>query len=105
MAIAVLLTATTQARVTAQVGETIQVELQDVSSTGYRWTVQHEDHSVVVLERDDLRPGVAPGAAGLRTFVFRTVGAGVSRLRFMLGRPWETDKAPIDERTVEITVN
>jgi predicted secreted protein len=100
----VLLTATTHAVATVPVGEIVQVELQDISTTGYRWQLQDFPRSIVVLQREDTRPGKAPGAAGVRVFELRAVGAGKVTLHFDLRRPWETNQPPIKESTLDLTV-
>jgi len=104
MTIAVLLTANTQAAVTAQVGEIVQVELKDISSTGFRWQWRSDPAGLVALEGENQRPGEAPGAAGVRRFSFRALAVGTTTLEFTLRRPWETTAAAADTRHVQLTV-
>src|SRR5450759_3505539 len=86
--------------VTAPVGEEVRVEVEDISTTGYRWDLAAYDHGVLALEKAEVAPGRAPGASGLRVFEFRAVGIGRTELHFRLERPWEKEAAPLREASV-----
>ncbi len=104
MANVINLTAGTKKTVTVPVGETIVVELEDISTTGYRWHIEGVEPSVVTLQKEDINPGAAPGASGIKRFEFLAAGAGQATLRFDLRRPWEAEQPPIKQSTVELTV-
>src|SRR5438270_4645356 len=94
-----------QHSVEAPIGEQVRVEVEEMSTTGYRWDLMDYDRAVVVLEKTELAPGPSPGASGLRVFEFRAVGRGRTVLRFRLERRWERqDKAPLREASVEVQV-
>jgi predicted secreted protein len=104
LAAVLYLTPATEETAAVPVGETVVVELRDISTTGYRWQLEGLNPSIVTLQKDDVRPSAAPGASGVRRFEFLTTGTGHAALRFELRRPWETNQPPIEQSTVNLTV-
>jgi predicted secreted protein len=94
-----------QRSVVVPVGEQVRVEVEDISTTGYRWKLTAYDPAVLTLEKRELAPGRLPGASGLAIFDFRAVGRGRTELRLRLERPWEGDsRSPLRQASVKVEV-
>ncbi|WAL65343.1 protease inhibitor I42 family protein [Amycolatopsis cynarae] len=81
-----------------RVGDTVELELPEVRTSGYQWRWQLPEAVRVVADdyvRGDGHPGAAgrgdlpPGAGGMRRLAFDIVGAGRHLVRAELARPWE----------------
>jgi inhibitor of cysteine peptidase len=81
--------------------------LDDISTTGYRWTVDSLDRSVVELTGTDLLPyaGIGIGGGGRRTFTFSAKSPGQTLVRLKLWREWEGDCSVIDDFKTELNVS
>jgi predicted secreted protein len=104
MASVVLLGSAPHQALTVSAGETFMVEMEDISTTGYTWRVNGFDTTVVASKGDSVKPGAAPGASGLRTFLFQAVAPGQTKLSFELRRSWEKDAKPARQSDVQVTV-
>jgi predicted secreted protein len=88
----------------AQVGDVITIQLTDISTTGYRWTVDPLEGSVLTPLDSRVEPGgPALGASGSRSMDFRVAAGGSARLVLKLLRPWIGESSVRDR--FEITVN
>jgi inhibitor of cysteine peptidase len=74
-----------------QVGDTLQVNLEGNPSTGYTWSVESLDVSVLTLAGEpEFHPASgALGASGTLTYRFEAVGAGQTTLNMIYSRPFE----------------
>lgn len=74
-----------------RVGDTVELCLPEVRSSGYRWRWVLPD-AVRVVADEHVRPGDegAPGAGGARLLALDVVEAGRHLLRAELARPWDT---------------
>jgi inhibitor of cysteine peptidase len=91
--------------VSARVGDTIRVELEESPTTGYRWALSSGDARIVEPQGDSfMQPGgVAVGGSGTRVFRLAARSQGSVDLRFRLARQWES-VAPRAEFSVRIAV-
>jgi predicted secreted protein len=94
--------------VTLRVGERHPVRLAGLGTAGYRWTPLVEGDAGVVEVSD---AGVAKpantriGTSADELFTIRAVRRGVTRVRFVQRRPWESeDERAVNEHVVEIRV-
>ncbi|MDQ0377830.1 protease inhibitor I42 family protein [Amycolatopsis thermophila] len=77
-----------------RVGDTVELRLPEVRSSGYRWRWLLPD-AVRVVADDHVRPGEVargegpPGEGGVRRLALDVVEAGRHLLRAELARPWE----------------
>jgi predicted secreted protein len=83
--IAIALLTVAQGAVSLPVGETLRVELKDVSTTGYRWEARDFDGALVSLEASAVVPSPAGGGAG---------SAGTSSARAPPNTPSSTSSWP-----------
>jgi inhibitor of cysteine peptidase len=76
-----------------KVGGRFCVELAENGTTGYTWSRPEFDGALLALESDETVPpsSSAPGAGGLRRFVFQVRSAGRTQVRLAYRRPWEAD--------------
>jgi len=89
----------TENRITARVGERIDIEFDEPGGTGYEWTF--EDSPSFEIVADDFREasGDAFGSAGVRTIRLLVRATGNFELRAVLAAPWDADGP---ERTITI---
>jgi len=85
-----------------EVGDTLEIRLNQIGGAGYVWKIDREP---VNLRLDDDRldhfRGAMPGAAAGRILTFQALTDGPGRLTLTLMRPWE--ESPIE--TVEVHLN
>lgn len=90
------------ARRTVRMGERVEVVLDEVPTSGYRWEPDVDASMLRVVSRA-FDPGTQPGGSGRAVFAFEPVQPGPARLRFtLLKRPWERE--PIDEFVADLDV-
>lgn len=94
----------THVTATVERGEAIQVEVEDISTTGYQWSVVNVDQSVIVLKDERVHCGTVPGASGTKIFDFVTIKAGEVTLHFVLRRPWERERPSLREVTLDLKI-
>ena len=75
----------------ATIGNEIEVTLEEIATSGYRWSVEEVDVAVLHQADDLYEPPQSgrPGASGVRRYRFRVVGAGTSPIRLALARSWD----------------
>ncbi len=90
--------------VTIQTGEEFFIALQSNPSTGYSWTQQTGDGSVLAYEGNVRQnPSTTmPGAPAQQIFIYHANRAGTSTITFQYSRPFEPNAAPA--RTVTFTI-
>jgi len=72
------------------VGETLELQLPENPTTGYRWRLHSSGGPVLQLAEQSFAPSTeAVGASGTRCWIFRAVLAGVTRLELEQRRSWE----------------
>jgi len=87
-------------------GQLIEVRLESNATTGYEWTIVKQDEEALKMIG---KPAfIAPqtgraGAAGQQVFLFQAKKTGLTELRFVYARPFETGKAPA--RIFDLTVD
>lgn len=81
-----------------RIGDSVELELPELRTSGYQWRWQLPEAIRVVADdyvRGDDQPGAAvrrdqpPGAGGVRRLAFDIVAAGRHLVRAELARPWE----------------
>jgi inhibitor of cysteine peptidase len=79
-----------------QVGDMLQVNLEGNPSTGYMWSVEGLDATVLkLIGEPEFHPaGSALGASGTVTYRFEAVGAGQTTLKMIYSRPFEKGVPP-----------
>lgn len=92
--------------VTIQIGEEFFIALQSNPSTGYSWTQQTGDGSVLAYEGNVRQnPAAAtPGAPGQQIFIYHANRTGTSTITFQYSRPFEPNAAPARMVTFTIQV-
>lgn len=93
--------------ISMQVGNQLTITLPGNPSTGYNWEVQSGDTAILgmvgeaqfVSDNSDL-----VGAGGKLTLTFEALKSGSTTLELVYHRAWETDVAPLQTFTVQVTV-
>jgi predicted secreted protein len=76
---------------TATVGDEVEVALEEIATSGHRWSVGEYDTDVleaVTTSYDPPDPGRL-GAAGVRRFLFRAAAPGIGSMHLVLARAWD----------------
>jgi len=90
--------------VTARVGDSVVLKLEENPTTGFRWEIASVDSQVLALTQDEVQPAsLGIGGGGLRVFHFMTKKPGTAELELRLVRSWESG-APKSVFRVRITV-
>jgi inhibitor of cysteine peptidase len=92
------------ARITAHVGDAIDIRLAENATTGYRWTPAEPVDGVLELSATGADyPGPALGSGGEARFRLTVSAPGTAVLRLAYRRPWEPGQDA--ERTFSIEVS
>lgn len=76
--------------VSVRTGDAILVELPEIPTTGYRWTLaSHNDILRPAGDNFQISSSQGIGGGGTRIFHFTTRHPGDTNLRLMLVRPWQ----------------
>jgi predicted secreted protein len=94
--------------VTAALGDTVVVRLDEIPTSGYRWQVDDVDPSILEGLGDDFKPSPAGGLGGGGQHEFRFLAVGTGDrcpLRLILRRAWDPDgnDAEVFDTTVVVT--
>lgn len=88
-----------------QRGDTLVIRLPDNPTTGYRWTVDSFDATVVArVEENYSTASPAVGGGGLRRFAFRATASGSSVIALKLWRSWEGERSVRSRYQVTVEV-
>ena len=89
--------------VSLSAGNALIVELPGNPTTGYEWTVTHNDASLLLPEEPGYDPdSSAIGAGGTYTFRFQALKAGAALLRMAYRRAWEP--APLETFSLAVDI-
>lgn len=91
--------------ISVRVGDTLDVRLPEIPTTGFRWTAVVES-DVLALTEDDFQSGADAGigGGGLHLWRFAVARGGATNLEFRLARSWES-VAPRAVFRVRVEVN
>ena len=87
-------------------GKTLTAKLKGNATTGYAWTCQINDESIVSKTSDQYATNEnngQVGVGGIHTFVFDGAKKGSTKITFTYKRPWETDGAGVRMLKVKYT--
>jgi predicted secreted protein len=86
--------------------EVIQIRLPENPTTGYQWTIDEINETVLELEDSDfvLPSNANIGGSGERIFRFRAKSIGTSHVLLKMQREWEVDVPPIDRYDVTLQI-
>jgi inhibitor of cysteine peptidase len=91
--------------VSAQIGDLIELRLNEMASAGYRWSVDSpQGHLLEALGEGSEYAKDRVGGANTACFQFRVKAAGSGVIRLHYGRPWATDEPPLKTYEVYILV-
>lgn len=94
--------------VKVRVGGHIRVELEELGTAGYLWTIQEFDgeHFEIIKEfRDASKPSDdTTGTPATKKWLIRTLKAGKSELKFFHYRPWENPESASDTFTLKVRI-
>ena len=78
------------------VGKTVDIQLAENATAGYRWAVKSIDRSVCEIVADErIAPEKAvPGAPGEHHWRLQASRKGETLLELVYSRPWESQAAP-----------
>ena len=86
----------------------VDLYLPSNPTTGYSWTCEIEDPSIVSLRDEYFAQSMTSnlaGAGGTHWFHISGVQPGTTSVTFRYLRPWETDVPPAEQTTYRLSVN
>jgi inhibitor of cysteine peptidase len=91
------------------VGQALEISLEGNPTTGYAWEVKKSGEPTLKSQGGPTYVQAETGATvvgGGGTYTFSYVGAdkGTATLELIYHRSWETDVAPLETFTLEVTV-
>ena len=86
------------------VGDVIVVRLPENPTTGYRWSLEPVDESLLEKEEDAFVPesGAAMGSAGTRRFQLRAKSAGTTPISAKHWREWSGEGSVTERFSVQV---
>jgi inhibitor of cysteine peptidase len=91
-------------RIETRVGDTLEVRLPEIASSGYRWSPYDVDSSLFELNDSGIdSAGEGIGASGHACFRITVRAAGSGTLRLKYWRPWEGETAVQRRFAVDVT--
>ncbi len=92
--------------VRAQAGDTLEINLAENATTGYRWEPDAVDAHMLRLEASTGDyPASKPGSGGNAHFQVKVLAAGSTILSFKYWRRWEGDAGVIKRFAVKLLVS
>jgi inhibitor of cysteine peptidase len=91
-------------KVSFQVGQTIEISLQENPSMGFRWHMVPDSQAAPLVTVDDafvLPPGPT-GRGGIHRWLFRAERSGEQSIELVYQRPWE--QRPSRRFTIDMSV-
>jgi inhibitor of cysteine peptidase len=86
-------------------GDTVNVQVDENPTTGYRWAVDNDGGKILSLQNSDYASvGGGIGGGGQRTFSFKANRAGTSHIQLKHWRDWQGDSSIIDHFDVTVRV-
>lgn len=89
-------------RLSAKVGDTIEISLSENASTGFVWEVDRADKLSLIDKTSRKADRPMPGAAGTAIFRFAFTAAGSGALALKLWQPWVGEKSIVQRWAVTI---
>lgn len=86
-------------------GDTVKVSLDQIASTGYRWSLEPDHDSILALQDEATRSSSSIGSKGTVDWVFRAEKPGTTELQLKLWREWEGDKSVIERFKTTVNVS
>jgi inhibitor of cysteine peptidase len=92
-------------RITASVGDVIDIRLAENATTGYRWVLEQPQSAVLTLQTSGSDyPDRKLGSSGQASFRVGVSGPGTETLRLVYQRPWDSGATGQRGFSVEVTV-
>ncbi len=89
-------------------GGLLRVDLEELGAAGYTWEIKDldkEHFEMVSVQTEGARPaGDATGAPVVKTWLFRATKKGMSELRFLCYRPWESEEKAVDSFILKVRI-
>ncbi|WP_416669817.1 protease inhibitor I42 family protein [Egbenema bharatensis] len=89
---------------TVQVGDRIEVWLEERPSTGYSWQFETDHNRFLVLDSSFHGDSTIPGGNGTRRFQLEAIAPGESSIVFRLIQPWDNGAEAIDQFQITVRV-
>lgn len=87
-----------------ETGNEILIRVEESPATGYRWTLDQLDQTVITLQGTDFSSvSAGVGGGGERVLTFKAQRPGTTQLALKLWRDWEGDNSVV--KRFEITIN
>lgn len=91
-------------QVSLQQGETLEIDLAENPTTGYRWHIVADGKPACQPAGDSFEAGKGTGQSGQRRLQFRAVHDGTCDIALAYRRSWEKDVAPAKSFKLKVRV-
>jgi len=81
------------------------IEIPVQAATGYQWDLASAPVKCHFISADLTKLSDNLGGKQVRVMRFSSTETGSEDVHFILHRPFETDKKPVDEKVLHLTVN
>jgi predicted secreted protein len=75
--------------VTLKIGDSLLLELAELSTAGYQWEVAENTLSQQIIIQEDFIAGKADGGAGMKQFRIKAIKAGQGTIQLKHWQSWE----------------
>jgi inhibitor of cysteine peptidase len=76
-----------------QVGDTMDLSLQENAASGYRWTFESLDSKMIAMQGDYGGSSHPVGSGGTMKWTLKAIMPGTTEVRLKLWRHWEGDSS------------
>ena len=91
--------------VTLHKGDILPIHLHENASTGYRWSVDAFDRSVISAKEDGYDGNAqSVGSGGTAKWIVEAIGPGTTQFKLTLSRPWEGDGSVLKRFAITLTI-
>jgi len=89
------------------VGENLELSLQENATTGYRWEIENLDNKVISVKDEDYQPssGGKVGGGGTKKWSLKAIAPGTTEFRLKLWRQWEGNSSVQKRFSVNLVVH
>jgi inhibitor of cysteine peptidase len=87
-----------------KVGDTMELQLPENPATGYRWTIDALDETLISVGEVGFRSAAAVGSGGNAHWQLRATGAGQTTLALKRWRPFEGERSIVERFAITLQI-
>jgi len=92
--------------VEVDVGDKLELSLQENATTGYRWEIEDLDHKIISVKDEDYQPASGKvGSGGSKKWSLKAIAPGKTECRLKLWRQFEGNSSVQKRFSVTVIVH